>query len=153
MLGTLCGGLAMARFGWRAMFLGLGVTTLLWLWPWLAVTRGGFSRAREEHGPLPVSYREILRQRDFSGTALGHFASNYAFYFVVTWVPTFLVKVGGFSVSQMAGIVAAIYGIYAATAALSGLAADRQIARGGSATRVRKAYLLTSAIGVAVTIA
>ena len=53
----------------------------------------------------------------------------------------------------MAGIVAAIYGIYAATAALSGLAADRQIARGGSATRVRKAYLLTSAIGVAVTIA
>ena len=53
----------------------------------------------------------------------------------------------------MAEIVAAIYGVYAVTAALSGLAADRQIARGGSPTRVRKAYLLTSAIGVAVTIA
>src|SRR5450432_4230816 len=82
----------MARFGWRAMFLGLGVITLLWLWPWLAVTRGGFSHAREEHGPLPVSYREILRQREFWGTALGHFASNYALYFVITWVPAFLVK-------------------------------------------------------------
>src|SRR5450432_1502703 len=142
-----------ALFGWRAMFLGLGVITLLWLWPWLAVTRGGFSHAREEHGPLPVSYREILRQREFWGTALGHFASNYALYFVITWVPAFLVKAGGFAVSQMAGIVAAIYGVYAATAALAGLVADRQIARGGSPTRVRKAYLLTSAIGVTVTIA
>ncbi len=153
MLGTLFGGLAMARFGWRAMFLGLGVITLLWLWPWLAVTRGGFSRASEEHGPVPVSYREILRQRDFWGAALGHFASNYGFYFVLTWAPAFLVKAGGFAVSQMAGIVAAIYAVYAATAALSGLVADRQIARGGSATRVRKAYLLTAAIGVAVTTA
>src|SRR6476659_6528102 len=29
MLGTLIGGLAMARFGWRAMFVGLGVITLV----------------------------------------------------------------------------------------------------------------------------
>lgn len=109
--------------------------------------------AGKEHGALPVSYREILRRREFWGAALGHFGTNYAFYFVVTWIPTFLVKAGGFTVSQMAEIVAAIYGVYAVTAALSGLAADRQIARGGSPTRVRKAYLLTSAIGVAVTIA
>src|SRR4051794_37601662 len=31
MVGTLFGGLAMARFGWRVMFVGLGVITLLWL--------------------------------------------------------------------------------------------------------------------------
>ena len=31
MVGTLFGGLVMARFGWRAMFLGLGVITLCWL--------------------------------------------------------------------------------------------------------------------------
>lgn len=153
MVGTLFGGLVMARFGWRAMFLGLGVITLCWLWPWFAVTRGGFSDAREEHSPVPVSYREIMRQREFWGTALGHFSINYAFYFIITWVPAFLVKAGGFTVSQMAGIVAAIYGVFAASAALSGLVADRQIARGGSPTRVRKSYLLTSGIGVAVTIA
>ena len=32
MLGTLLGGLAMARFGWRAMFIGLGIMTMVWLW-------------------------------------------------------------------------------------------------------------------------
>jgi len=49
---------------------------LIALWPWLAVTRGGFSHARQAHGPLPVSHREILRRRDFWGTALGHFAKQ-----------------------------------------------------------------------------
>jgi len=35
-LGTLLGGLLMARFGWRAVFIGSGVGSLLWLWPWTA---------------------------------------------------------------------------------------------------------------------
>ena len=38
MLGTLFGGLAMVHFGWRAMFIGLGIITMLWLWPWFLVT-------------------------------------------------------------------------------------------------------------------
>ena len=154
MLGTLFGGLAMARFGWRAMFLGLGVITLLWLWPWYAVTRGGFSHvAEEEQSATQVSYLAILQQREFWGAALGHFSINYAFYFVITWLPAFLVRAAGFTASQMAWIVAAIYGVYAATSALVGVVSDRRIALGGSATRVRKAYLLTSAVGVTVTIA
>jgi len=111
MLGTLFGGLAMVHFGWRAMFIGLGVITLLWLGPWFIVTRGGLSLAKEERGPAPVSYAAILRQREFWGAALGHFSINYALYFVITWLPTFLVKAGGFTVSQMAEIVATIYGI------------------------------------------
>ena len=41
MLGTLFGGLAMARFGWRVMFLGMGAITLLWIWPWRSLTRKG----------------------------------------------------------------------------------------------------------------
>jgi len=152
MLGTLFGGLAMARFGWRVMFIGLGIITLLWLWPWFTVTRAGFHEpARED--PLPVSYLAILRRREFWGAALGHFCINYTFYFVITWLPTFLVKAGGFTVSQMAGIGAVIYGIYAVTTALAGAASDRWIRRGGSATRVRKTFVVTSALGAAVTIA
>ena len=87
-----------------------------------------------------VSYAAILRQREFWGAALGHFCINYAFYFVMTWLPTFLVKAGGFTVSQMAGIGAAIYGIYAVTTALAGVASDRWIRRGGAVTRVRKTF-------------
>ena len=153
MLGTLFGGLAMARYGWRAMFIGLGIITLLWLWPWFAVTRGGLSQTEQAHGPTPVSYRTILRQREFWGAALGHFSVNWAFYVVMTWLPTFLVKAGGFTVSQMAGIAATIYGVDAVITAAAGVVSDRWIARGATATRVRKALLLTSGLGVAVTMA
>ena len=56
MLGTLFGGLAMAHFGWRAMFIGLGIITLLWLWPWFLVTRSGDFDAPAEQDAPPVSY-------------------------------------------------------------------------------------------------
>ena len=152
MVGTLFGGLAMARFGWRAMFIGLGVITLLWLWPWLSATRGLIVARTESAGDRSVSYAAILRQRTFWGAALGHFSINYGFYFVMTWLPTFLVQAGGFTVAQMASIGAAIYGIYALTTALAGTASDRLIQRGGSPTVVRKGFALASAIGAAATI-
>ena len=153
MLGTLFGGLAMARFGWRVMFVGLGVVTLFWLVPWRLMTRHRSFEAPSDHTSAPVSYGAILGRREFWGTALGHFSINYAFYFVITWLPTFLVKAGGFSLSEMAGIGAAIYGVYAVVTAVAGSLSDRWIRHGGSATLVRKTFLLTSAVGAAVTIA
>lgn len=152
MLGSLFGGLAMARFGWRVMFVGLGMLTVLWLWPWFVVTRHGLARPASGHDAASVSYSAILRTREFWGAALSHFSNNYGFYFIITWLPTFLVKAGGFSVSQMAGILAAIYAVYSAATVAAGVLSDRWIARGGSPTRVRKAFLITSAVGTAVTI-
>src|SRR5438270_10328793 len=35
-LGTLLGGLLMARVGWRVFFIGLGLVSLLWLIPWFS---------------------------------------------------------------------------------------------------------------------
>jgi len=71
----------------------------------------------------------------------------------MTWLPTFLVRAGGFTVAQMAWIGFAIYGIYAVTTALAGALSDRWIRQGGSATLVRKTFALASAFGTAVTIA
>ena len=39
-VGTLAGGLIVASFGWRAMFVVFGLATLLWLVPWLQAVRG-----------------------------------------------------------------------------------------------------------------
>jgi MFS family permease len=153
MLGTLFGGLAIAHFGWRPMFVGLGVITISWLWPWYTVTRGRHFDMREEHNWPAISYATILRQREFWGSAAGHFSINYAFYFVMTWLPTFLVKAGGLSMSQMALVGAAIYGVYAVSTAVAGTVSDRWIRAGASATRVRKAFSLASGVGAAATIA
>jgi MFS family permease len=153
MIGTFFGGLAMAHFGWRTMFVGLGIITILWLWPWFVVAPDRRIGGRPEEHAASVSYRAILRRREFWGAALGHFSINYAFYFVITWLPMFLVKAGGFTISQMAGIGGAIYGIYAGATALAGVLSDAWIRRGASATLARKTFAVTSAAGAAVTIA
>ncbi len=153
MCGTLFGGLLMAQFGWRALFITLGAITLLWLLPWLYATRSGSIPIHvEEHGS-GVSYAAVLRRRDFWGTALGHFGANYAFYFIISWLPTFLVKFAGFSVAEMATIGAVIYAIYSASVALTGAASDAWVRRGASITLVRKTFMLTSMAGAALTIA
>jgi len=43
-LGTLAGGLLMAWFGWRVVFVAAGCASLLWLWPWLRTPRAAALR-------------------------------------------------------------------------------------------------------------
>ena len=69
--GTLLGGFLMARYGWRAFFVVLGSSTMLWLIPWLAWTRRGkgVTTAKdnrgwpERHGDLLPPVRDLQRSR------------------------------------------------------------------------------------------
>jgi MFS family permease len=140
------------------MFIGLGAITMLWLWPWFSAAYANAASnsphpsshpAHEEASAIP--YLRILRQRDFWGAALGQFSLNFTFYFAFIWMPSYLVQVGGFPVTDMASIVAAIYGIYALVTAFCGKLADRHVARGASATRVWKSVVLVSGFGLALT--
>jgi MFS family permease len=84
---------------------------------------------------------------------LGHFSVNYGYYFVISWLPSYLVKVGGYTVSQMAWISATIFAVNASATLLSGIAADQLIKRGSSVTRVRKSFLLAAIFGTVASIA
>ena len=138
--GTLVGGLMMASLGWRSGFLLVGLSSLLWLIPWLTVTRGAGAepQAHADDGPAPVvpSFLAILKRRELWGASLGHFSGNYGFYFVVSWLPLYLVKSQGYSISLMAGVGAAIYVTYAVAAFVSGQVTDLWMSR-GDVMRVR----------------
>ncbi len=84
---------------------------------------------------------------------MGHFSVNYGYYFVISWLPSYLVKVGGYTVSQMAWISATIFAVNASATLLSGIAADQLIKRGSSVTRVRKSFLLAAIFGTVASIA
>jgi len=148
--GTFAGGMLMARAGWRATFLVFGLASLAWLWPWLATTRGASARADSARGPTAPSFLTILKHREAWGTGLGHFSANYAFYFVISWLPLYLVKARGFSMSEMAGIGGLIYLAYAASAGLTGWLTDRWMRAGASATRARKTVAVASHLLAAV---
>jgi MFS family permease len=152
--GAFAGGMLMAGLGWRPVFLVFGLASLLWLWPWIAAGRfAGADPARPESLPTPA-LRAVLRQRALWGAGLGHFAGNYTLYFVVSWLPLFLVKARGFSMAEMASLSGAIYVAYAASGWITGWATDRWIASGASPTLARKTFLISgnliTAAGMAV---
>lgn len=140
--GTLFGGLLMARLGWREVFLLFGLASLVWLVPWLLTTRRASAEAAQiATGPAP-SFLAILAKPECWGASLGHFANNYAFYFVISWLPLYLVKARGFSVAQMAGIGGVIYVVYALSSFSVGWLSDRWMQAGVSANRVRKTTII-----------
>jgi MFS transporter, ACS family, D-galactonate transporter len=136
-VGTFGGGLLMAHWGWRRTFLLIGLAGLLWIPGWMiwkpqriAVLRG---RAR-----IPVKISEILGQRSFWGAAMGHLCANYLLYFLMSWLPYYLVHERHLSMQFMAETAALLYGIDSVSSIVTGWIADRRIRAGGEALSVRK---------------
>jgi MFS family permease len=140
-LGVLIGGLAMERFGWRAFFVATGALSLLWLIPWAASDSraiGSSERTAASGSPTCPTFREILRERSAWGTFIGLICSNYAWYFMVFWLPPYFENERHLSHHDLAVLGSGPYWGVAAVSLLGGWFSDRLIARGLSANKVRK---------------
>ena len=138
-IGTLGAGLLMAKYGWRPVFIGIGFVSLLWLPLWfLFMPRGpGLQRETSQQSAQPPTL-EIFSQRSFWGVTLGHFAANYYIYFMLTWLPIYLVQERQLSLEQMPKIGALYYLCDGFFTILCGWVSDRFIRAGKSVTLVRK---------------
>ncbi len=137
-LGTLAGGLLMARFGWRPFFVVLGLGSLVWLplwFRWMPRGHGAAAKSAVEAPGIP----DILRHRDAWATFGGHFCGNYFWYFLLTWLPFYLVRERHFSMREMASLGSLAYLVTAAATTAAGWLSDRAIAAGTAPSRVRKA--------------
>ena len=139
-VGTLIGGLLMKHYGWRPVFIVFGALSLLWLWPWLR-TRVDTPAGAAGETAAPPALRLILRQRALWGAAAGHFASNYTYYFILSWLPLYLVKARGFSIGSMAMIASWAYLLNALSALGMGRLQDHWIRTGRSTTLVYKGVM------------
>ena len=139
-VGTLLGGLLMARYGWRAFFLALGLGSMLWLIGWVVCMPGMRSApAGQSDGDAP-GVGAILRERSAWFTFFGLFCGNYFWYFLVTWLPAYLQKERHFAASKMAVWGALAFLTAAAACVACGWLSDYAIARGGTPTLVRRAF-------------
>lgn len=137
--GALIGGLLLIHFGWRLLFILLGVAGLVWVIPWIKVMpkgRRGFAAESSEEMPSTL---ELLGLRSAWGSFLGHFCGNYFFYFLLAWLPLYLVRERKMSLDEMTRLTSTLFFTIAAATLTAGWISDRLIARGGSPTRVRKA--------------
>jgi len=148
-VGMFAGGLLVARLGWRSFFVGLGIGSLAWLIPWLAWMPRGDAQAGDRGRPS-VATRAIVQQRAFWGTASGLFASNYLNYFMLTWLPLYVVRELHLSLDRMAVISGTYFGLAALAALGCGWLSDRAIARGRQPERLRVRLAAVGLAGVAL---
>jgi len=151
-VGTFGAGLLMAIYGWRPVFIGVGLVSLLWLPAWIKWMPCG--SAMGSSFVKTAGFVDILRQRSFWGASLGHFCGNYLLYFMVTWLPFYLVRERHLSMQSMARTASVYYLVDAMSAVTSGRLSDFWIRKGYTTTLVRKTVMAigfaTAAIAMAV---
>ena len=138
-VGTLGAGLLMAKYGWRPVFIGIGLTSLAWVPAWIKwMPRGG---AMERSLVAAPGFADILRQRSFWGVCAGHFSVNYLAYFMLTLLPFYLVRERHLSMQSMAKVASAYYAIEGLSAITTGWFSDFFIRRNYTPTLVRKSAM------------
>ena len=154
-------GLILLHFGWRMNFAATGVISLLYFALFFAFYRnpsadtrltnaereliaaGGAQpedRVRAAQG-APLAY--LLRQRKVWGLALGFGSYNYTFYFLLTWLPSYLSSALHVDVLHSAFFTSVPW--LSATVVeliVGGWLVDTLIKRGKNPVRVRQAVLI-----------
>ena len=148
-LGMLIGGVVVVALGWRAFFIALGLVSLLWLAPWLRwmPRTPATGLADMQQGPRLA---EFFRQKSAWGTWIALFCSNYYLYFMLTWLPLYLVNERHFSMQGMAKIGGATFLVTAASSLVCGRLSDRWIRAGATATKIRKAFLVSGSLAIGI---
>jgi len=136
-VGTFVGGLLIAHFSWRVLFIGFGAISLSWLIPWSSRSRELSHKARTDVSSKEPPFRELLSKRQLWGASIGHFCCNYPFYMVLSWLPLYLVQSQGYSITAMAQLCGVVYALATVACLGSGWLADWWIARGASTSQVR----------------
>ena len=144
-VGTYAGGWLENEHGWRTTFMVFGAVSLVWLIPWLRVKLP--QRALRRSDADTPNLRTILKQPSLWGTALGLFSSNYVFYFMLSWIPYYLVRERGFSTLGMTQLATSAYVINALSAVAAGWMLDKLIERGRGANVVYKSTMAFTHVG------
>lgn len=136
-IGTLGGGLLIAAYGWRWTFVAIGIASLLWLPAW--------SRWKAPPAQMPAGadpgmgkFSAILRKRAFWAAATGHFCANYLVYFLMSWLPYYLVHERHLSMAAMSVAAGALWVVDSLSSVATGIVTDMCIRRGASSTLARK---------------
>ena len=131
------------HYGWRTSFSLIGFAALLWLIPWF------FTAPKELHGQADrgavtarpgfgAAFTALITNRNLLGICLTFFCFDYYWYFLVNWLPDYLVTARGLTILK-AGLYAALpYFVFGASEPIGGWLADRLTVRGWSETRARK---------------
>ncbi len=151
-LSILAGGLLVDQYGWRPLFIVLGVGGLVWLVPWIALIPSRGPQLKLDADETEFDEAESVQRPTFMrvfvcpsvwGTSLGMFSLGYVWYFLLTWLPSYLMDVHHFNLKETAFMAALPFLAMAVATVVAGWTSDRLIAAGQSPTLSRKGVALT----------
>lgn len=150
--GVFVAGLILVHMGWRMLFVLFGIGGLLWLLPWGKV----MPRVEQNEGkPLAQDFLEarhsmvkILSRKAAWGTFIGHFCGNYFYYFLLAWLPRYLVQEEHLSVETMSNVTSGLFFLIGCSTLIAGWGSDRLVARGVSPSIARRG-MAAGGLGVA----
>jgi MFS family permease len=154
-IGALLGTVLIDKLGWRAMFAITGLGALVWLPFWLLLAppdRVAPVKASQPQQPAPqidMPWRATLTSRAFWAMSLCIFLSSYYWFFLLTWVPTYLTTALGFSTLEMGRVLSTPLFVMAVLNIVAGFLADRMVKRVGSVFRVRVFFAAAGYTGAA----
>jgi MFS family permease len=131
------------KFGWRITFGIVGFAALLWLIPWFLTTPA------QMRDPSPATGQQqprltwsgvatLLRNRDFLGVLLGFFCFDYYWYFLITWLPSYLYDVRHLTILKSAIYTSLPMLVFGVCQPLGGWIADWLILQGSDSAITRK---------------
>ena len=150
-VGTLAGGLIVAGWGWRAMFFAFGIATLVWLLPWQQTVRALPTTGHHDEGAT-VPLRALIRKWPLWSMSIVHSLGNYCFYFLLVWLPLFLVQSRGFTIREMTLLAALGYAVQAACALSYGHFSDWWTRSGRLEAACRRWMMVASQVLAAIAI-
>jgi MFS transporter, ACS family, D-galactonate transporter len=135
----------LVAYGWRPMFVILGLGCLVWLLPWMLLVEDDdrkIERAAVQKAAAAVPFRRVLASPVIWGTIIGTFCYQYFVYFCMTWMPAYFVERRNLSLESMGLYTMFSFMGMAVVATAAGWAADRMIDRGGDPVKVRKSFAI-----------
>lgn len=147
-IGVLAGGAILGEWGWRPVFWIFGAVTLLWLIPWQIASSPMRARARADRASERVSIRRLLRVPTLWKMSIVHFLSNYGFYFLLAWLPLYLVNTRGYSIGEMTVLTTLSFTTQGIVALAGGWLSDRMVARGADEGEVRRWLMIAGQIAI-----
>jgi len=139
----------LAQFGWRSLFFRTGFVGLVWLIPWLWLYPS-VRRVDAQRRP-PVNWMQLVRDRRLLAMSLGFFCWDYFWYFVVSWLPSYLFTVRHVPLAGIALFGALPFLIFAVTEAIGAWLGGALVRRGMDLSQVTKGLIAAGfAIGLLV---
>lgn len=153
-VGAVIAGVLIDSYGWKMLFILCGLVPLVWLLPWLVLYNRqekirksvlvypeelSGSETKEE---VKITLMQLLRYRKTWGIFSGYFFYGYVWFLYISWLPSYLYEVLGFSIRDTGWWAGFAYGCLAVVVIVAGYAADLLIKKGYTPTKVRKGFII-----------